>query len=117
MLCIDNMRSNHVSSADLNLLPVFEALLETGSVTAAAKRVGLTQSATSRALSRLRDTFGDPLFVRSGRGLVSTQRARELAGPLARTLGELEALLEGRARFDPATARRRFVVAAIDYPQ
>lgn len=112
------MRLTQVSRADLNLLPALDALLEEGSVTGAARRLHLTQSAVSRALARLRLLLGDELFVRSGRGLTATRRARELAGPLRRSLAEVEALLGGRgAGFDPARARRRFSVAAIDYPQ
>lgn len=117
MLVMLLMRMDHVSRVDLNLLPALDALLEEGSVTGAARRLHLTQSATSRALARLREVFGDPLFVRSGRGLTPTRLARQLAGPVRKNLGELEALLARKGTFDPRVARRRFAVAGIDYPQ
>jgi DNA-binding transcriptional LysR family regulator len=111
------MRHDHVSIADLNLLPALRALLEEGNVTAAARRMGVTQSAMSRSLGRLRELFEDPLFVRVGRGLGPTRLARELAGPLERSLDDVERLLGRRDAFDPRRARRRFRIAAIDYPQ
>ena len=64
---------------DLNLLAIFDAVHELRSVTRAAERLGLTQSAVSHALRRLRDTVGDPLFVRDGRRLQPTARATEMA--------------------------------------
>ncbi|MBZ0233051.1 MAG: LysR family transcriptional regulator [Deltaproteobacteria bacterium] len=111
------MLLTHVLSTDLNLLVVLHALLETGSVTAAARQLGVTQSSVSRSLARLRDAFGDELFVRRGRGVAPTRFATELAAPLRQRLGELEALLGDRGAFDPATSRRRFRVVAFDYPQ
>lgn len=83
---------------DLNLLIALDALLDQGSVAAAARRLGLSPSATSRALARLRDVTGDPLLVRAGRGLVPTPRAEAL-----RT--EVHALLQAaRAVLSPAEA-------------
>lgn len=111
------MRLAHVSKADLNLLVVLDALLELGSVTAAARRLGVTQSAASRALTRLRELFGDPLFVRRGRGVAPTRLAQQLASPLRQRLLELDALIGDRGVFDPATSRRRFRIVAFDYPQ
>ena len=63
---------------DLNLLVTLDALLETSSVTRAAARLGVGQPATSHALGKLRDLFGDPLLVRAGRGMALTPRARAL---------------------------------------
>jgi DNA-binding transcriptional LysR family regulator len=117
MLVIQIMRTDHVSRVDLNLLPALDALLQEGSVTGAARRLRLTQSATSRALARLREVFEDPLFVRSGRGLTPTRLARQLAGPVRKNLAELETLLAEKGTFDPRVARRRFILAGIDYPQ
>ncbi len=74
-----------MSQPDFNLLVVLDALLAEGSVARAARRLGLSPSAMSRALARLRATTGDPLLVRAGRGLVATPRAIELraqVGPL-----------------------------------
>jgi DNA-binding transcriptional LysR family regulator len=71
----------------------------------------------SRILSRLRATFGDPLFVRTSRGLTPTARALEIAAPLRRNIDALEQiLLEGNG-FEPARAKRRFRIAAVDYAQ
>jgi DNA-binding transcriptional LysR family regulator len=111
------MSTEHVLRSDLNLLPALDALLAEGSVTGAARRLGLTQSAVSRSLGRLRELFGDELFVRSGRGITPTRLAAELAGPLRKALADVEALLAQRGRFEPATARRTFRVAAVDYAQ
>lgn len=72
------MNTVDISAVDLNILKVFEALFEEGSATRAAVRLGLTQSAVSAALGRLRTTYGDPLFTRTGRGLAPTLRAQEI---------------------------------------
>ena len=101
---------------DLDLLRVFDALLETGSVTRAGERLGLSQPATSAALARLRATFGDPLFVRQSRGLRPTPRAEALAGPVRRLLEDARALLRPTA-FDPKVAQGVLRIAATDYAQ
>lgn len=111
------MTQQNITQADLNLLTALNILLEERNVTRAADRLGLTQSAVSRILGRLRATFGDPLFVRTSRGLAPTTRALEIAGPLRQNLDGLERLLLEKAGFDPATARRRFRIAAVDYAQ
>src|SRR5690349_4040592 len=99
------MRATHVSSLDLNLLVALDALLgEAGHVSAAARRVGLSQPAMSRQLARLRELFADPLLVRDGRGMTLTPRARSLAAPLRRALAEVEAVLLDQPRFEPAAA-------------
>jgi DNA-binding transcriptional LysR family regulator len=109
------MRAEHIRSVDLNLLVALDILLEERHVTRAAGRLGLTQPATSRLLGRLRATFGDPLFVRTSRGLVPTERARDLAVPLRQVVQDMGRLLLERPGFDPRTARRRFRIAAVDY--
>jgi DNA-binding transcriptional LysR family regulator len=109
------MRAAHLSQLDLNLLAQLDALLTEAHVTRAAQRAGVTQSAMSRALARLRELLGDPLLVRTGRGMVLTQRARALAAPLARALGDLEAVVLDRPSFDPATSTRTFTLATADY--
>src|SRR5471032_850587 len=68
----------HMTDTDLNLLPALDALLAEGSVAGAARRLGLSASAMSRALARLRAATADPLLVRAGRGLVPTPRATDL---------------------------------------
>jgi DNA-binding transcriptional LysR family regulator len=114
-MTMKNMASGSLSRVDLNLLVTLDALLTEESVSRAAQRLALTQSAVSRALARLRDTFGDELFVRTGHGMRATRRALELAAPLRRTLAELEGLLNAEAAFLPATSRRRFRICGVDY--
>lgn len=104
----------NVSSINLNLLVALDALLAERSVTRAARRVGITQSAMSNALQRLRVLYGDPLFQRVGRGIVPTARALLLAPQLRDGLALLGDTL-APAAFDPATTQRTFVLAANDY--
>src|SRR5262245_30011930 len=78
---------------DLNLLVALDVLLEEGSVAAAARRMGLSNSAMSRTLARLRETTGDPILVRAGRGLVVTPRALELRERVGRIVQDAEAVL------------------------
>jgi len=82
-----------MSTADFNLLITLDAVLSEGSVVRAAKRLGLSPSAMSRALARLRETTGDPLLVRAGRGLVATPRALELRERVSQLVQDAEALL------------------------
>ncbi len=112
-----NMHERPWSQVDLNLMIVLQALLRERQVTRAALAVGLSQSATSHALSRLRELFGDPLLVRSGNRLDLTPRATSLLPELERGLAHLGAALAGEAAFDPASAERRFTVAIADYGQ
>src|SRR5215217_4782976 len=111
------MTAAHLAKVDLNLLVALDALLAERHVTRAARRVGLTQSAMSRALSRLRELLDDPLLVRTPQGMRPTPRAQALGPPLRRTLEEVEALVTGRPVFEPARSRRAFTVAAPDYSQ
>lgn len=101
-------------SLDGKTLRLFLAVLEEGSVTAAANRLGLTQSAVSHGLERLRAVAGDPLFVKAGRGIVATAHAELLAEQARQLLDGMKAFSSG-ARFDPATARFRLTVAANDF--
>ena len=109
------MRRVDLSNFNLNLLLALDGLLSQRSVTAAAKRVRVTPSAMSHSLSELRHLLGDPLLVRSGRGMVLTPRAEALVSPLHTLLMDAERLLGGGATFDPATTARRFVIAATDF--
>jgi DNA-binding transcriptional LysR family regulator len=109
------MRRVDLSNFNLNLLLALDGLLSQRSVTAAAKRVRVTPSAMSHSLSELRELLGDPLLVRSGRGMVLTPRAEALVGPLHTLLMDAERLLGGGVTFDPATTTRRFVIAATDF--
>lgn len=106
----------NINSLDLNLLKALDALIETRSVTQAASRLGLSQPAVSGALARLRDVFGDPLFVRAQRGLLPTPRALEIAEPLRKMLNEVQVLVQPHA-FVPSEAQLTFRIAATDYAQ
>ncbi|HLU01213.1 MAG TPA: LysR family transcriptional regulator [Advenella sp.] len=103
-----------IRNLDLNLLKALDALLDHRNVTRAAARLGVTQPAMSGMLTRLRDTFDDPLFVRAQRGIEPTERAQSLAIPLKQVLGEVGALLQPPV-FDPATATQHFSIASTDY--
>lgn len=100
---------------DLNLLVAFDVLVEERSVTAAARRLHLTQSAMSAALGRLRTALADPLLVRHGRGLVPTPAAMALAPRVREMLGQLRQLIEPEQPFDPAQSVRTFRVVGSDY--
>jgi DNA-binding transcriptional LysR family regulator len=101
---------------DLNLLVVLDALLDDCNVTRAAARLGYTQSTISGMLARLRDLFGDPLFVRSQRGLLPTRRAQALAAPLKQLLADSRHLV-AREVFDAARAEMTFTISGNDYMQ
>jgi DNA-binding transcriptional LysR family regulator len=100
-----------VSRIDLNLFTVFDAIYREGGITAASKRLHLSQPAVSHALARLRELLGDPLFERQGNQMIPTPRARAFAATIGQSLGELERMLHGASAFDPATSRRKFVIA------
>lgn len=105
----------NIEQIDLNLLPVLHALLLEKNATRAAKRLHVTQSAVSNALSRLRHALGDPLLVRSARGLTPTPRALDLQPRLEGIVRSLRGLLETNADFDAATTTREFTLASADY--
>jgi len=106
-----------LAALDLNLLVALRALLSERHVTRAAKSLGLSQSATSHALARLRELYQDPLLVRSGRGLEPTPRAVALLPQLERGLGELERGLRAEQPFEPKRARFALRVGLADYGQ
>lgn len=108
---------SRLAALDLNLMVVLHALLAEANVTRAARRVSLSQSATSHALARLRQLFGDPLLVRSGRALRLTPRATRLLPTLERGLAEIESTVSGEPPFDPNATRRSFTIAMPDYGQ
>ena len=99
---------------DLNLLRALDALLATGSVTAAAERLHLSVPATSHTLARAREAMGDPLFVRAGRHLTPTPRALAMKPVVARLLAEADGLLAAPDERNFATIERSFVVRAPD---
>jgi DNA-binding transcriptional LysR family regulator len=100
---------------DLNLLVALDALLAERSVTRAAERLCVGQSAMSSTLARLRRLFDDPLLVRDGRVLVPTPFGVSLAKPVREVLDGVEAILAGRSAFDPCHDERTFSVIASDY--
>ncbi|WP_434747737.1 LysR family transcriptional regulator [Pantoea sp. Lu_F5_004] len=106
--------NNHLLNVDLNLLKTLDVLLDERSVTRAAERLSLTQPAVSGMLTRLRESFDDPLFIRAQRGIVPTLRALELAGPVKAILAEVGELLQPQ-QFDPAKSQMTLHVAATDY--
>jgi DNA-binding transcriptional LysR family regulator len=103
-----------LGAIDLNLLVVFDAVMQERSVTRAGQRVGLSQPAMSHALSRLRHMLQDELFIRSPKGMLPTPRAEELAVPVRTALDGLQQSLEP-TQFDPSKANRRFRIAVDNY--
>jgi DNA-binding transcriptional LysR family regulator len=114
---MENITNVNLSAIDLNLLLVLSTVLDERSVTRAACRLHVTQSAVSNALARLRDQLGDPLLVRSGRGLAPTPFAVRIGPGLAAALGQLSDLVGRDPPFDPATSTRRFTLACADNAQ
>ena len=108
------MNSMHLANLDLNLLRVFDVLLEERSVTRAGARLGLTPSAVSHALSRLRYHLGDELFRRDAQGMQPTRRALEIGPSLHAALGQLQSALNP-GDFEPAISDHRFSVVAGAY--
>ena len=117
MICILIMHGVHdgLAGVDLNLVVALDALLAERHVTRAAHRLGITQSAASHALARLRDQLGDPLLVRGpGGAMVPSALAARIAPQLRKVLDDLAGVLRGES-FEPATARRAFHIGAGDY--
>jgi DNA-binding transcriptional LysR family regulator len=106
------MRLDHF---DLNLLIAFDMLMEERSVTRAAERLNLTQSAMSAALKRLREALADEILVQHGKRMVPTPAALSLAPDIAAALRNMRAILASGTRFDPAQSQRRFRIVASDY--
>ncbi|MCY1344324.1 PCP degradation transcriptional activation protein [compost metagenome] len=103
-----------MSTPDLNLLITLDVLLAEGSVARAAERLRLSPSAMSRALARLRETTGDPLLVRAGRGLVPTPRALELRARVSQLVQDAEAVLRPAQTLDLARLARTFTLRTSD---
>ncbi|PAU62877.1 LysR family transcriptional regulator [Pseudomonas sp. PICF141] len=103
-----------MTTPDLNLLITLDALLAEGSVARAAQRLRLSPSAMSRALARLRETTGDPLLVRAGRGLVPTPRALELREQVSRLVQDAEAVLRPAEQLDLKQLSRVFTLRTSD---
>ena len=104
-----------LATINLNLLPTLHVLLEERSVGAAAARMGVSQSAMSHSLAKLRTLVGDKLLVAAGGGMVATPRGEQLAVELPPLMAALQAMLAEAQPFDPRSARRRFRIATYDY--
>jgi DNA-binding transcriptional LysR family regulator len=96
----------NLKTVDLNLLVSFDAPVSERNVSRAAEKLGVTQSALSHALRRLRVTFGDPLLERGPRGMELTERALSLRQPVKTVLAEIQSIMSASKGFDPASNRR-----------
>jgi DNA-binding transcriptional LysR family regulator len=104
-----------LASLDANLLIALDALLQENSVTRAATQLGVTQSAMSQTLARLRHQFDDPILVKVGRQMEPSPFGLRIKARLRVAVEELEAIVGDRPTFDAATASDRFVLATVDY--
>src|SRR3954468_16567790 len=111
------MAGKSLSSIDLNLMIILDALVSEESVGKAARKVGLSPSAVSHALGRLRDVVGDPLLVRTGARMTATPRARRIAQHVEAGLAEIGRALDLGDELDPATETRTLRLAAVDFAQ
>ena len=102
------------SDLDVRLLQLLVAVVETGSITGAAQQLDVTQSAVSHQLDKLRAITQDPLFVKSGRGIVATAQAEALAAQARELLRQIERFARG-GEFDPARWQTRITIAANDF--
>lgn len=108
------MKKIHSPALDLNLIKMFDAMMEARSVSRAAEILGVSQSAVSHSLARLRVMLGDPLFVRTGNRMEPTARAQRLAEPVRDLLLGAARTLAVEEEFDPTREARTFTIAAID---
>lgn len=104
----------NIQNFDLNLLLALDALLKEQHVTRAAARIGLSQPAMSNALARLRDLLGDPLLVRTPRGMVPTPRAEQLHGPVQEALQAIQRAVNEPDVFSPETTQAAFDLMTSD---
>jgi len=103
-----------MAGLDLDWIHVFDEVYQSGSVSKAAERLGLAQSAASTALNKLRHHFDDRLFTRTAQGMLPTPRAQELYPALREVLAQLEIARGSRVAFDPANAQRSFRICLTD---
>jgi DNA-binding transcriptional LysR family regulator len=108
------LNETDLSRVDLNLLVLFEAVLDTRHVGRGAEQLQLSPSAVSHGLTRLRRLLNDPLFLRTPKGVVPTERALELADKIAEILAGVRSVVATAQPFDPATSTRRFTIGAPD---
>lgn len=103
-----------LSKVDLNLFIVFDAIYTEANLTRAGQIVGITQPAVSNALSRLRETFNDPLFVRTAQGMVPTPMAQNIIGPVRNALALLRVSVQESRLFNPLEASKTFRISMTD---
>ena len=106
-----------LSNIDLNLLVYFNMLLREGNVTKAAEHLGLSQPAMSNGLRRLRKVFNDPLLVRTSKGMMPTDKAKELQPQVQKVLSQIEIFIQPTIEFSPGESKRLFRVMASDYAE
>ena len=106
-----------LSDIDLNLFVVFDAIYSEGNLTRAGEIIGITQPAVSNSLSRLRNLFDDPLFVRTADGMVPTPVAQNIVGPVRQALGYIRASVQEAESFSPTDSDKRFRVSMTDLSQ
>ncbi|MEW6645221.1 MAG: LysR family transcriptional regulator [Pseudomonadota bacterium] len=107
----------NLSKLDLNLLHVFAAVYSEASITRAAEALNVTQPAVSNSLARLRDIFGDQLFIRAGQGIAPTPLAQNLIHPIREALISLDRTLATHERFDPRTSERIMCFSMSDFAE
>ncbi|MDB5963631.1 MAG: transcriptional regulator, LysR family [Polaromonas sp.] len=107
----------NINTVDLNLFLVFQAIHATGSVTLAGDRIGMSQSAVSNALKRLRERFGDPLFVRTPNGMVPTTVATRLIATVDEGIAKFRQAIDQVGQFDPTSSTQLFRIAINDIGQ
>lgn len=108
------LHETDLSRLDLNLLTLFDTVRREGHVGRAADRLNLSPSAVSHGLARLRRMLDDPLFLRSPKGVVLTDRAQQIADPVSDILARIRAVVSTAEPFDPGTSTRRFTIGAPD---
>jgi DNA-binding transcriptional LysR family regulator len=108
------LNETDLSRADLNLLVLFEAVMRERNVGRAAARLALAASAVSHGLGRLRRLLNNPLFLRTPKGVVPTERAEKLAEPIAEILARIRGVVAMAKPFDPVTSSRQFIIGAPD---
>jgi len=111
------MNKIDISAVDFNLIKTFDALMKTRSVTKAAALLNIGQPAMSHALSRLRETFDDELFVRTSSGMRPTRRANEIAIPVNCAIAEIQRAFRSDIDFDPTIEDFEFTLALSDYSE
>ena len=103
-----------ISSFDLNLFVIMNAIYTEGSLTKAAEVVGITQPAVSNALSRLREKFNDDLFVRTGSGMVPTHKTENIINDIQNALSLMQKSVNEPDEFDPLPSERTFRISLGD---